>query len=41
MKDRNMPICFTSDEYQKMEQIAKQKGMLNTSQLLEEAISEI
>lgn len=36
-----MPICFTSDEYQKMEQIVKQKGMLNTSQLLEEAISEI
>jgi len=38
MKERNMPICFTSDEYQKM---VKQKGMLNTSQLLEEAISEI
>lgn len=35
-----MPICFTSDQYQKIEQIAKQKGMLNPSQLLEEVLNE-
>ena len=38
MKDRSMPICFTSDQYKKIEQVAKQKGMLNASQLLEEAL---
>ncbi|MEO9278150.1 MAG: hypothetical protein ABI340_10285 [Nitrososphaera sp.] len=40
MKERTMPICFTSDQYQKIEQIAKQKGMLNPSQLLEEVLNE-
>ena len=35
-----MPICFTADQYQKIEQVAKQKGMLNASQLLEEALGE-
>ena len=41
MKDLSMPICFSSEQYAKMEQIAKQKGMLNVSQLLEEALGEI
>ncbi len=40
MKERTMPICFTSDQCQKIEQIAKQKGMLNASQLLEEVLNE-
>lgn len=39
MKERNMPICFTTDQYKKIEQIAKQKGMLNPSQLIEEILS--
>jgi len=38
MKDRSIPVCFTAEQYAKIEQIAKQKGMLTTSQLLEEAL---
>jgi hypothetical protein len=38
MKDRSMPVCFTSEQYAKIEQIAKQRGMLNASQLLEEVL---
>jgi len=40
MKERSMPICFTADQYEKIEQIAKQKGMLNTSQLIEAVLAE-
>ena len=40
MKELSMPICFTEDQYAKIEQAAKQKGMLNASQLIEEALSE-
>lgn len=36
-----MPICFTADQYAKIEQLAKQKGMLNARQLIEEALNEI
>jgi hypothetical protein len=39
MKERSMPICFTADQYAKIKQIAKQKGMLNASQLIEEILS--
>lgn len=41
MKDRSMPVCFTAEQYGKIEQIAKQKGMLNASQLIEKAINEL
>ncbi len=41
MKDRTMPICFTTDQYKIIEWIAKQKGMLDASQLIEEVLSEI
>ena len=41
MQERSMPICFTTDQYKKIESIAKQKGMLNTSQLIEEVLNEI
>jgi hypothetical protein len=40
MKDRSMPVCFTAEQYAKIEQIAKQKGMLNAGQLLEEVLSQ-
>lgn len=40
MKDRSMPVCFTAEQYEKIEQIAKQKGMLNAGQLLEEALEQ-
>ena len=38
MKERSMPICFTADQYEKIERVAKQKGMLNGSQLIEEIL---
>ncbi|MDE1830550.1 MAG: hypothetical protein KGI25_09525 [Thaumarchaeota archaeon] len=41
MKDRSMPICFTTEQYGKIEQIAKERGMLNPSQLIEEVIGEL
>jgi hypothetical protein len=40
MKERSIPVCFPSEQYEKIEQIAKQKGMLNAGQLLEEALSQ-
>ena len=33
-----MPICFTAEQYNKIELVAKQKRMLNTSQLVEEVL---
>lgn len=41
MKDKVMPVCFTSDQYEKIEQMAKQKGMLNAGQLVEELLGEL
>jgi len=35
-----MPICFTSDQYKMVEEIAKGKGMLNASQLIEEVLEQ-
>lgn len=40
MDKHDMPICFTADQYKRMEEIAKQKGMLNVSQLVEELLDE-
>jgi hypothetical protein len=40
MEKRSMPICFTLDQYKMVEEIAKHKGMLNASQLIEEAIEQ-
>ncbi len=41
MKERAMPICFTAEQFGKIELVAKQKGMLNASQLIEEALNKI
>jgi hypothetical protein len=41
MKERSMPICFTSDQYTRIEQVAKLKGMLNASQLIEKVLGEL
>jgi hypothetical protein len=41
MEERSMPICFTADQYQKIEEIAKRKGMLNASQLVEEVLNKV
>ena len=35
-----MPICFTSDQFHMIEETAKRKGMLNASQLIEEALEQ-
>ena len=40
MEKRSMPICFTSDQYKKIEEVAKQKGMLSASQLIEELLNQ-
>ena len=36
MKERTMPVCFTPDQLKALELYAKQKGMLNASQAIEE-----
>jgi len=41
MQERSMPICFTADQYKKIEEIAKRKGMLDTSQLIEEVLNKV
>ena len=35
-----MPICFTADQYKMVEDIAKRKGMLNASQLIEKVLEQ-
>jgi hypothetical protein len=40
MQKRSMPICFTTDQYKKIEEVAKRKGMLNASQLIEKLLNE-
>ena len=39
MKERTMPVCLTSDQYKMIEELAKEKGMLNPSQLIEELLN--
>ena len=41
MQERSMPICFTVDQYKMIEEMAKRKGMLDTSQLIEEVLNEV
>ncbi len=41
MQERSMPICFTVDQYKKIEEIAKRRGMLNASQLVEKILNEV
>jgi len=40
MKKRSIPICFTSEEYKKIEEFAKKLGMLNPSQAVEKIIKD-
>ena len=39
MEKRSMPVCFTKEQLKKIEAYAKSKGMLNTSQALEDILS--
>ena len=36
-----MPVCFTKDQFKMIQDYAKKKGMLNTSQGLEKLLEEI
>lgn len=38
MEKRSMPICFTNEEFKKIEEFAKKYGMLNASQAVEKLL---
>lgn len=40
MEKRSMPVCFTKEQYKKIEEIAKKSGMLNASQAIEKILDE-
>jgi len=40
MEKRSMPICFTKDQYKKLEAYGKKHGMLNLSQAVEKILNE-
>ncbi|MEE9511767.1 MAG: hypothetical protein V3V38_01825 [Nitrosopumilaceae archaeon] len=40
MEKRTMPICFTSEQFKKIEGFAKKNGMLNASQAVEKLLNE-
>jgi len=39
MEKRSMPVCFTKEQHKIIEEFAKRKGMLSTSQALEKILS--
>ena len=41
MEKRSMPVCFSKDQFKMIQEYAKKKGMLNTSQGLEKLLDEI
>ena len=40
MEKRSMPVCFTKEQYKKIEEIAKKNGMFNASQAIEKLLDE-
>ncbi len=36
MEKRSMPICFTKDQYKKLEEFGKKHGMLHHIQVVEQ-----
>ncbi len=40
MEKRSMPVCFTEEQYKKIEEIAKKNGMFNASQAIEKLLDE-
>jgi len=40
MEKRSMPVCFTEEQYKKIEKIAKKNGMLNASQAIEKLLDQ-
>lgn len=41
MTNRTMPVCLTTEQYEKIAQIAKMSGMLNASQAIEKILKEV
>ena len=39
MEERTMPVCFTAEQYKVIEEMAKQRGMLNVSQFIEKLLN--
>ena len=40
MTKRAMPICFTEEQFQKIQEFAKKHGMLNASQAIEKILKD-
>jgi hypothetical protein len=40
MSKRTMPVCLTTDQYEKIEAIAIRHGLLNASQVIEKVLAE-
>jgi len=40
MEKRTMPICFTSEQFKKIEKFAKKNRMVNASQAVEKLLDE-
>ena len=40
MEKRSMPICFTNEQYKRIEEFAKKNGMLNASQAIEKILED-
>ncbi len=38
MEKRSMPICFSMEQYKKIEKYAKKHGMVNASQAIEKLL---
>ncbi len=39
MEKRSMPICFSTEQYKKIEKYAKKHGMVNASQAIEKLLN--
>ena len=40
MEKRSIPVCFTEEQYKKIEEIARKNGMLNASQAIEKMLDD-
>ncbi len=41
MPKRTMPVCMTSEQYEKLARIAKMNGMIDAGQAVEKLLKEI
>ncbi len=40
MEKRSMPVCFTAEQYETVERFAREHGMLNAGQAIEEILAD-